>query len=436
MSDKDWVNWFRQSSPYINAHRKKTVVLTLCGEALADDNLTNIVHDITLLNSLGVRLVIAFGARPQIDSRLAEAGIESEFHLGLRVTHELMLEHILEVSGRLRATLEAKLSMGVVNSPMHGAKIRVCSGNFVMARPVGVLEGTDLCHTGKVRRIDSEAIETLLDSGAVVVLPSLGYSVTGDAFNLSYEDVASATAVALKAEKLILLIDKPGIVDSDNQLIRELTIADGRALLGASSELDALAEGQLRAACEACANGVKRAHIISYKNNGAILEELFTRDGGGTMVNSDDYEQVRPAQIGDLNGIMELIEPLEEQGVLVRRSRELIETEIGYFTVDERDGAIIGCAALYPFPEDGAGELSCFAVRADYRRYGRGDTILEVVEKRARAQGFSRLFVLTTQTEHWFLERGFEKSSKDDLPGHKQSNYNLKRNSKVFVKYL
>lgn len=436
MSDKEWVSWFRQSSPYINAHRKKTVVLTLCGEALDDENLINIVHDIALLNSLGVRLVVAFGARPQIDSRLAEAGIKSDFHLGLRVTHEAMLEHILEVSGRLRAKLEAKLSTGIVNSPMHGAKIRVCSGNFVMARPVGVLEGTDLCHTGKVRRIDSEAITSLLDSGAVVLLPSLGYSVTGDAFNLSYEDVASTAAAALKAEKLILLTDKSGIEDGSGCLIRELTIADGRELLAASEQLDSLARAQLKAACEACANGVKRSHIISYKSNGAILEELFTRDGGGTMVSSDDYEQVRPAEIGDLNGIMELIEPLEEQGVLVRRSRELIETEIGYFTVDERDGAIIGCAALYPFPEDQAGELSCFAVRADYRRHGRGDTILEAVEKRARSLGFSRLFVLTTQTEHWFIERGFEKSSKDDLPGHKQSNYNLQRNSKVFVKYL
>ncbi|WP_250656647.1 amino-acid N-acetyltransferase [Alkalimarinus coralli] len=436
MSSKEWVNWFRQSSPYINAHRKRTVVLTLCGEALEDDNLINIVHDIALLNSLGVRLVVAFGARPQIDARLEEAGIASEFHLGLRVTHEEMLKYILEVSGRLRATLEARLSTGVVNSPMHGAKIRVCSGNYVMARPVGVLEGTDLCHTGKVRRIDKEAIESLLDSGAVVLLPSLGYSVTGDAFNLSYEDVASTAAAALKAEKLIMLTDKPGIMNGENQLIRELTIADGRSLLNSGGQLNTFAEAQLKAACEACANGVKRAHIISYKSNGAILEELFTRDGAGTMVNSDDYEQIRPAQVGDINGIMKLIQPLEEQGILVRRSRELIETEIGYFTVDERDGAIIGCAALYPFPDDGAGELSCFAVRADYRRYGRGDALLEAVERRARSQGFSRLFVLTTQTEHWFVERGFEKSTKDDLPGHKQSDYNLQRNSKVFAKRL
>jgi len=436
VSSKEWVNWFRQSSPYINAHRKRTVVLTLCGEALEDDNLINIIHDIALLNSLGVRLVVAFGARPQIDARLNDAGVQSEFHEGLRITHESMMPHILEVSGRLRATLEARLSTGVVNSPMHGAKIRVCSGNFIMARPVGVLQGTDLFHTGKVRRIDREAIEGLLDAGAVVLLPSLGYSVTGDAFNLSYEDVASTAAAALKAEKLIMLTDKPGVMDTNGHLIRELTIADGHELLASSGDLDDLAVGQLKAACEACANGVKRAHIISYKTNGAILEELFTRDGGGTMVNSDDYEQVRPAKLDDINGIMELIQPLEEQGVLVRRSRELIETEIGYFTVDERDGAVIGCAALYPFPEDGAGELSCFAVRSDYRRYGRGDTLLEAVEKRAKSHGFSRLFVLTTQTEHWFIERGFEKSTKDSLPGNKQSHYSLKRNSKVFVKHL
>lgn len=436
MSSREWVNWFRQSSPYINAHRKRTVVLSLCGEALEDDSLTNIIHDIALLNSLGVRLVIAFGSRPQIDARLQEVGFEYEFHQGLRVTHESMMPHILEVSGRMRAMLEASLSMGVVNSPMHGAKLRACSGNLVMARPVGVLGGIDLCYTGKVRRIDREAIEGLLDSGAVVLLPSLGYSITGEMFNLSYEDVASAAAAALKADKLIMLSEQAGILSSEGELIRELTIADGRDLLNSSEFQDEFSEAQLRAACEACANGVKRAHIISYKSNGAILEELFTRDGAGTMVNSDDYEQVRPAGVRDINGIMELIQPMEEQGILVRRSRELIETEIDYFTVDERDGAIIGCAALYPFPEDNAGELSCFAVRSDYRRYGRGDSLLEAVERRARAQGLGRLFVLTTQTEHWFLERGFEKSTKEALPGNKQLNYNLKRNSKVFVKPL
>ncbi|GAA3561371.1 MULTISPECIES: amino-acid N-acetyltransferase [Marinobacter] len=435
MKSNDWLHGFRHSSPYINTHRGRTVVLSISGDAIAHDNLINIIHDLTLLSSLGIRLVITFGARSQIQRRLDQAGESSRFHRGLRITGEGQLPLVLEAIGGLRSHLESQLSMGLVNSPMHNARIRVSSGNFVTARPVGVLDGVDFGYTGKVRRVDVEGIERLLELGHIVLVPPQGYSATGDVFNLSYEDVGSQVAAALQAEKLIIFTRHQGVLDEEGALVRELSarqasdrLAAGR-LTGDDADL-------LRAACDACVKGVKRAHIISYAADGALLEELFTRDGSGTLVSGDTYEQIRAAGVEDIGGIMELIRPLEEQGVLVRRSREMLETEIDRFVVAERDGTVVGCAALYHFPDERAGELSCFAVDAAYRRAGRGDDILATVEQMARRQGIQRLFVLTTQTEHWFRERGFQPSTVQALPGPKLATYNAQRNSKVFVKPL
>ncbi|WP_417530006.1 amino-acid N-acetyltransferase [Marinobacter lipolyticus] len=435
MKSNDWLHGFRHSSPYINTHRGRTVVLTIGGDAIAHENFINIIHDIALLSSLGVRLVVVFGARPQIQQRLDEAGVESSFHRDLRVTREQQLPLVLQAIGGLRAYLESQLSMGLVNSPMHNARIRVSGGNFVAARPVGVLDGVDFGYTGRVRRVDVAGIEKLLELGHIVLLPPQGYSPTGDAFNLSYEDVGSQVAAALQAEKLIMFIDDQGLLESDGSLIRELSArqANERLAAGAVTGHDA---ALLKAACDACVKGVRRSHIISYVNDGALLEELFTRDGAGTLVSGDLYEQIREARVEDIGGVLELIQPLEEQGILVRRSREMLETEIDRFVVAERDGTIVGCAALYHYPDEGAGELSCFAVDPNYRRSGRGDDILAMVEKLARGQGVQRLFVLTTQTEHWFRERGFQPSTVQALPGPKLASYNTQRNSKVFVKAL
>lgn len=435
MNSNDWLHGFRHSSPYINAHRGRTVVLTIPGDAIEHGNFINIIHDIALLSSLGVRLVVAFGARPQIQARLDGAGVSSRFERGLRITPEPHLAMVMEAIGGLRAYLESQLSMGLVNSPMHNARIRVSSGNFVTARPVGVLDGVDFGYTGRVRRIDASGIEKLLELGHIVILPPLGYSPTGDAFNLSYEDVGSQVAAALQAEKLIVFIDDEGLLEENGTLIRELSArqASERLAAGAVTGHDA---DLLKAACDACVKGVRRAHIISYVEDGALLGELFTRDGSGTLVSGDTYEQIRQARVEDIGGILELIQPLEEQGILVRRSREMLETEIDRFVVAERDGTIVGCAALYHYPEEGAGELSCFAVDPSYRRAGRGDDILAMVEKLARGQGVQKLFVLTTQTEHWFRERGFLPSSVQSLPGPKLASYNSQRNSKVFFKPL
>ncbi|WP_210397327.1 amino-acid N-acetyltransferase [Motiliproteus sediminis] len=443
ISSQDYVDFFRHSSPYINAHRGKTFVLMLDGDALADPNFANIVHDIALLNSLGVRLVLVHGARPQIEARLAERGAASQFHQGLRVTDGAALVCVKEAVGSLRTDIEAQLSMGLPNSPMHGARVKVCGGNFVIAKPLGVVDGIDFCHTGEVRRVDGKALRWLLNDGALVLLSNLGFSPTGEVFNLSVEDVAAQVAVAIEADKLICFGQEAGITNQRGERHSELLTRGAERLLHqylenldpASALPRSQLSRQLTAITQACRGGVSRGHLISFQQDGALLMELFTRDGAGTMISQESYEQVREASIEDVGGILELIRPLEENGVLVRRSREVLETEIERFTLIERDGAIIGCAALYPFG-DGSAELACVAVHPDYRGGDRGDHLLDALQRRALEQGVRRLFVLTTRTAHWFMERGFVEVPREQLPDARQSLYNLQRNSKVFAKAL
>lgn len=427
---KNDVNWFRNSAPYINANRKRTFVLMIGGEAAKHQNFATIIHDIALLHSLGVRLVIVHGARPQIDQQLEAHGIKSKFYQDLRITTESDLQYVKEAIGVLRIDLEAKLSMGLKNSPMHGADLRVTGGNQVIAKPLGILEGVDLCHTGEVRRIDCDGIRQQLDNGAIVLLSPFGYSPTGEIFSLSAEDLATEAAISLRADKFILMCAEPGASDADGNLYRELDTQEAQRILAEGSNSPETTR-HLRAASKACVGGVKRAHLVSYVEDGALLTELYTRDGVGTLITDLGYEQIRRAGIGDVGGIISLIQPFEQKGILVRRSRELLENEIGRFTVIERDGAIVGCAALYPFADENAGELACVAIDEKYRDNGRGDSLLQEVVRQAKALGMRRLIVLTTQTGHWFIERGFAKSSVEQLPDSKKSLYNWQRNSSV-----
>ena len=430
----DYVNWLRHASPYINAHRDRTFVVMLPGEGVAHPNFGNIVHDLVLLHSLGVRLVLVHGSRPQIEARLAARGLTPRYHRNLRVTDGPTLECVVEAVGGLRLGIEARLSMDMAASPMQGARLRVAGGNLVTARPIGVVDGVDYQHTGLVRRIDRKGIERLLDERRIVLLSSLGYSPTGEIFNLACEDVAMSAAIDLQADKLILFGAERGLLDAAGQLVRELRPQQAAAHL---ERLGSDYQGELLdAAAQACRGGVRRSHIVSYVEDGALLNELFTRDGGGTLVAQEQFEQLREAGIDDVGGLLELIRPLEEQGILVRRSREVLEREIGQFSIVERDGLIIACAALYPVPESDWGELACLAVHPDYRQGGRGDQLLERIEQRARAQGLKTLFVLTTRTAHWFQERGFKPSSVERLPPARASLYNFQRQSKVFEKPL
>jgi amino-acid N-acetyltransferase len=432
----NFVDWFRGSSPYIHAHRGRTFVIAFGGEAVADNSFANLVHDIALLQGIGIRLVLVHGARPQIEERLNQRGVEMQYINGLRVTDDAALTCVKEAAGAVRVEIEALLSMGLANSPMAGAHIRVASGNFVIAQPIGVRDGIDYCHTGQVRRVDAVGIEQRLESGAIALVPPLGYSPTGEVFNLSAADMAASVAIALGADKLISLIEAKGVADSRNRLISHMVPREVDDLLARRKQLPDDLVQHLKAALSACRSGVKRIHLIDRQQDGALLKEIFTRDGIGTLITAEPYEELRTARIDDVGGLLELLEPLEEEGVLVRRSRELLETEIDHFNLIERDGMVIAGAALYPYPREAMAELACMVVHPDYRGDNRGERLLDHMESAAKAQGLDKLFILTTQTAHWFRERGFVQADLKELPMRKRELYNYRRNSKVFIKTL
>lgn len=430
------VEGFRHSVPYINTHRGKTFVIMLGGEAIEHENFSSIVNDIGLLHSLGIRLVVVYGARPQIDANLAAHHHEPLYHKNIRVTDAKTLELVKQAAGTLQLDITARLSMSLNNTPLQGAHINVVSGNFIIAQPLGVDDGVDYCHSGRIRRIDEDAIHRQLDSGAIVLMGPVAVSVTGESFNLTSEEIATQLAIKLKAEKMIGFCSSQGVTNDDGDIVSELFPNEAQARVEAQEEKGDYNSGTvrfLRGAVKACRSGVRRCHLISYQEDGALLQELFSRDGIGTQIVMESAEQIRRATINDIGGILELIRPLEQQGILVRRSREQLEMEIDKFTIIQRDNTTIACVALYPFPEEKIGEMACVAVHPDYRSSSRGEVLLERIAAQAKQSGLSKLFVLTTRSIHWFQERGFTPVDIDLLPESKKQLYNYQRKSKVLM---
>ena len=432
----EFVAWFRSVAPYINAFRGRTFVIAFGGEVVADGKFVELTHDFNLLASLGIRLVLVHGARPQIEQHLTKNNLEGSYHHGIRLTDAETMQCVKEAVGRVRVEIEALLSMGLPNSPMANADIRIAGGNFITAQPIGIINGMDMQHTGSVRKVDVAAINDRMEFGEVVLLSPLGYSPTGEVFNVTLEDVATSTAIALDADKLVFLMDTDGVLDKNGELLKELTIAGAQKILGGKHKLTDDVSLFLPCAIRACEAGVARTHLISRHTDGAVLQELFSDEGIGTMVVETTLNTLRNATIKEVGGILKLLRPLEQEGILVRRNRELLEQEIDRFVVLEHDHRIVGCAGLYPFPDEAAAELAALAVEKQNRDRGYGEAILNHMISVARAQGIKRLFVLTTRTAHWFIERGFVESDVSALPVQKKSLYNYQRKSKVFVKKI
>ena len=431
-----FVRWLRQVTPYVHAFRGRTFVVGFGGEMFAERaRFASFIHDVNLLAALGIRLVLVPGARPQIEAELKAKGLRSRYAQGLRITDDAALMAVKHAAGVLRVELEAQLSQGLPGSPMAGAQIRVASGNFITARPIGVLKGTDFQYTGTVRKVDAAAIARRLDAGEVALVPHIGYSPTGEVFNLAWEDVAENVGVSLKADKLLLYTDRLP-TNRKGEVLGELTAREAETL-AKKAPLTPQSARAIEHAVRAVGGGVARAHVITRSVRGALLLELFTHTGPRHgCARNHESEKLRPARIEDVRGMLELIEPLEADGTLVKRSRELLEAEIGNFLVVDHDGTIVGCAALYPVPEDKSAEFACLAVAGEYRDAGYGERLLKACEERAKALRLRRLFALTTRAAHWFLEQGFRAAAVSALPQRRQALYNWRRGSKVFLKRI
>ena len=427
---EDYIHWFRFSAPYIRKHRGATFVIAIPGEAIEHANFINLVHDLAMLQSLGVRLVIVQGARQQISLALDRAGIGTSISAGVRVSTAAAMPHIIAAANAVRTDLESAMSAGLIDSPMHQLNLKTLSGNFISARPFGVRNGVDYEFTGLVRQVDAEAVTQSLDAGAAVIINTLGYSSTGDVFNLSMFDCLSSIACAINADKIITFMSENHL----QPLLNETVIKPGKA-----QEFD-IASGDHRALVNALANSVDqeqvdRAHIVSYEDNGALVKELFTLDGSGLLISRQTFSCIRAAQADDIGAVWELIQPLQESGALVQRTRDLLEQQIQSFAVIDLDGTIVGCAALLPIDKVTA-ELACVAVHAGFRDRGFASDIVSHLEAQARSMNYRGVFILSTQAGHWFAERGYREATTADLPENRRELYSDQRNSKVRYKPL
>ena len=437
-----FVPWFRTVAPYIHAYHGKTFVVAIAGELIAAGKLSSFVQDLAILQAMGIKLVLVHGFRPQVNEQLRSKGHESRFSHGMRITDPVALDSAQEAAGQLRFEIEAAFSQGLPNTPMANAIVRLVSGNFLTARPVGIVDGIDFMHSGVVRKVDAIAIRRAIDIGAVVLLSPFGFSPTGEAFNLTMEDVATSTAVALHADKLLFVTEVSGIqedpADPASPIDTELALADAERLLAGlpAPQKPTDPAFYLRHCVAACRGGVERSHILPFAVDGALLMEVFTHDGIGTMVVDEKLESLRQATPDDIGGVLHLIEPFERDGTLVKRDRTEIERDIADYTVIEHDGVIFGCAALYPYPEARTGEMAALTVSPHVQSQGDGERILKRVEQRARSLGLDSIFVLTTRTMHWFIKRGFEQVDAEWLPEARKRKYNWDRRSQVLVKKL
>lgn len=437
-----FVPWFRSVAPHIHAYRGKTFVIGITGELIAAGRLNTFVQDISILHAMGVHLVLVHGFRPQVNEQLKAKGHASVFSHGMRVTDPVALDCAQEAAGQLRFEIEAAFSQGLPNTPMANSTVRVISGNFLTARPVGIVDGVDFMHSGVVRKVDATAIRRAMDIGALVMLSPFGFSPTGEAFNLSMEDVATEVAIALGADKLLFMTEIPGIRESlddpDSPIDTEIALQDAQRLLASLPRpMQPTDTGfYLQYCVRACRGGVERSHILPFAMDGALLMEVFTHDGIGTMIVDEKLESLREATSDDVGGILKLIEPYEMDGTLVKRSRTEIERDIANYTVIEHDGVIFGCAALYPYPEAKTGEMAAVTVSPQVQGQGDGDKIVKRIEQRARAMGLDSIFVLTTRTMHWFIKRGFVQVNPEWLPEARKRKYNWDRRSQVLVKKL
>ncbi len=440
-----FVPWFRSVAPYIHKFRHQTFVVGIAGEAIAAGKLQYLAQDLAMIQSMGVKVVLVHGFRPQVNEQLAAKGHASRYSHGMRITDSVALDCAQEAAGQLRYEIEAAFSQGLPNTPMAGATVRVISGNFITARPVGIVDGVDFQHSGLVRKVDTAGILKTLDFGAMVLLSPVGFSPTGEAFNLTMEEVATEVATALQADKLIFVTEIPGLrmrpdepESEDNPIDTELPLDAAEKLLAAlpAASQPTDAAFYLQHCVKACKNGVERSHIIPFAVDGAILLEVYVHDGIGTMVVDEKLESLREATVDDVGGILQLIEPFERDGTLVKRSRTEIERDVGNYTVIEHDGVIFACAALYPYAEARTAEMAALTVSPQVQGQGDGERVLKRIEQRAKAAGLESIFVLTTRTTHWFLKRGFTLADTDWLPEARKRKYNADRKSQVLVKKL
>jgi len=416
----DPIKWFRRASPYIYLHRQKTFVLCVDQAAMRSPNFNNVLRDVTLLHALGVRIVLVH------DLETPEFVEEQTGHQA-PIANESQLSELMANIGGATHQVIASLSANAHHASPFYSDLVACTGNFIRAQPLGVMGGHDQGFKGKPRKVNKSAIAALLDDDMLVVIPPVGYALTGETFILNCQSLAGEVAKALHADKLIYFLPSHGLVDDAGHRISE------RSTTQLEDDDDSLASGIKQGIKSALTDQSNRCHLVSYAHDGALLEELFTMTGSGTIV-TPGPAVIRSAVAEDVEAMLELIRPLERSGALIERSRDDLDQNLADYLVVDLEGQLIGCGALHEFGD--TAEIASLATDPHHRDQDYGERLLSSLLHRAMQRGVKAVFVLTTQTEHWFLERGFMRAEKDHLPAPKLAKYNSQRNSKVLIRPL
>ncbi len=414
---------------YIPRFREKTFVISVDGGIVTDENFSNILMDIAVLRSLSIRVVLVHGASAQIRALAEKQGVVASNLDGSGVTDCETLTLALTAANRLTHEILEGLSAN---------DLRAACPNAIIAHPLGILGGVDHLFTGKVERVDVELLQVLLQQGIIPVIPPLGFDGEGKTYRVNSDSVAVALAEALKAVKVIFITTYDGLF-RQGQLFRQMLASDLDQILAHQRD-DLPPESFSKAvhAAAACRAGVQRVHIINGRLDEALLAEMFSNEGVGTLVYANEYQQIRRALKKDIPSILKLIHPSVENDELIRRSRSSIEKAVGEFYLFEIDKNPVACVALHAYPEGGKGELACLCVKPSHENQGIGRKLLQYVESKAREQGFTELIALSTQAFTYFQSKGgFQEGTRDDLPVSRREKYDQSgRNSKVLVKRL
>jgi amino-acid N-acetyltransferase len=426
----------REAFYYQSRFDGSTMVFKIDFPVTGDPLFPYLMKDLALLAKTGFRVVIVPGAKEWIDSVLGEYGIPSRYAGSTRITTAAAIPFVAMAAFHTAARFMTGLSAGAVDAVV---------GNLVRARGLGVVEGIDMEHTGRVDKILTESIRRILNLGMVPILPCIGYSPSGKPYNVPSDEIALEASAALGAVKLFIVSVEEGLTQG-NYTIPEHTELDGRGRIIrlTPQEAEALLAlnpprgepdkslAELRLALRASRAGVERVHLVDGREEGAVLRELFSNLGAGTMVYADEYEAIRGLKTGDIPDVLRLMEPLMRQGILVRRNAEAIQEKKADYVVFEIDRSVHACGALHHQGE-GQGEIAAIATDPAYADMGLGRRIVRFLIDRAKKQGLRRVFVLTTRTHDWFESLGFTECSVESLPPLRRENYDRRRNSKVFA---
>ena len=414
---------------YIPQFREKTFIIAVDGGVVPEENFANILLDVAVLRSLNIRVVLVHGAAEQIKALAEKQGFPASNLDGTGVTDAATLQLAIEAANRVTHEILEGLSAN---------DLRAACTNAIIAHPLGIIHGVDQLFTGKVERVDTELLQTLLNQGIVPVVPPLGFDGDGKTYRANSDSIAVAAAEALKATKLIFITTQDGLQYND-QLIRQILVADLQKLVqSAPAGFVPEMVSKARHAIAACAVGVHRVHIVNGREDEGLLAEVFSNEGIGTLIYANEYEQIRPAKKKDIRAILLLTKKAVEAEELVRRTRGDIEKNLPDYYIFEIDKNPVACVALHVYPAQQKGELASLYVDPSHENQGIGRKLIQFVENRAREMGLTELIALSTQTFTYFQSKGgFAEGTREDLPVARREKYDDSgRNSKVLVKKL